>query len=137
MSIPNVARNSDGSVYENQEAVALTLTASKVASVSSSDIPTYGYHGVMVCTNLTFPVGSAPSIVISVEAKDGIAGTYTALLSSAAITTTVSSWLTVYPGITAVANQKASQGLPKNIRITYTNAADSAVTATIGYNLLK
>jgi len=92
--------------------------------------------GVEVFIDVT-AVSGMPSLTLSVNNVDPLSGKSRAVLSSTAITTTGTTVLRVYPGITAAANAAASDFIAPfgNIKVTAANA-DSA-TYTVGANFIR
>ena len=76
------------------------------------------------------------SITVSIQEKDPTSGKYTSLLDSIALTTNATTILTVYPGLTAVANVTATQVLPRDWRIVVTANNANSITYSVGYALI-
>lgn len=110
-------------------------SAARTATTNSSDLTNYDARGVRVWVNVT-AVTDTPSITVSIQDKDPISGTYTSILTSAAITGVSLTRLTVYPGMTAAANVAASEPLPRTWRVAATHADADSITYSVGYALI-
>ena len=116
---------------------AVTLSAAS-ASGDSEQLDNLHWRGAQIGVNITAITGTSPSITVIVEGFDAASGQYYTLLSSAALTATGFTLLTVYPGVTAAANGAAATVLPEVWRIRYTIAGTTpAITETIGANLIR
>jgi hypothetical protein len=113
----------------------IALAASAVSS-NGIDQDNPFWTGLQVGINITAITGAGASLTVVVEGRDEASGVYFTLLSSAALTATGFTLLTVYPGIAVAANVSASQVLPKTWRVRCVIAGTTpAVTATIGASL--
>lgn len=121
--------------WRNNTEGTLLASAARTATASTSDQTNYNARGVRVYINAT-AVTLTPSVTFSIEEKDSVSGTYTAILTSAAVTTTGHTVLTVYPGATAAANVTASHPLPRTWRVTATHADTDSITYSVGYSLI-
>lgn len=114
----------------------LLASAARTATTSCADQVNYNGRGVRIYINTTSVTG-APSVVFTVEEKDPGSGTYTAILTSAAVTAAGHVVLTVYPGVTAAANVAVSHPLPRTFRVTGTHANGDSITYSVGYALIN
>lgn len=121
---------------KNVNKTLLTLAAASASGqIVAQDNPFW--RGVQIGVDITAITGTSPTLTVIVEGLDDASGKYYTLLSSAALTATGTTLLTVYPGVTAAANGAASQALPKTWRIRYTiGGTGPAVTATVGASLI-
>ena len=110
----------------------LLASAARTATVSSDDQRVIG-RGVRVFINVSVVPGDPVSIVPTITVKDPISGTYTAILTGAAITGTGHTTLVVYPGVTVAANTIVSAAMAGTYRVTMTcgnaNSATYSVSA--------
>ena len=84
-----------------------------------------------------FGTVTSASIVITIYGKDAVSSQYYALLASAAITTSGTTNLQIYPGLLSTATS-ADALLPLTYRITaVVTGASAAVTGTIGGSLIQ
>jgi hypothetical protein len=110
----------------------LTLVAATTAQ-SSPDQTNYNGRGLQLGINVTSLVGT--SFTVTVQGKDAASGQYYPLLTSAAITATGFTLLTLYPGAPAVANLSSPQVLPRTFRVLFT-PTNATVSATIGASVI-
>lgn len=113
----------------------LLASAARTATVSSSAQTNYNGKGVRVFINATASAAT-PSVVPTIEVYDPVSGTWTAILTGAAITGAGHTVLTVYPGATAAANVTVSNHIGKVWRLTMTAADADSLTYSAGYNTL-
>lgn len=108
----------------------VTLTAAS-ASGQSADQSGALLRGLKVGINCTAVTGTSPTLAVTIQGKD-LSGTYFTILTSANITTTGFTLLSVYPGITATANVSASDFIPPTWRVSYAiGGTTPAFTCTI------
>lgn len=121
---------------QNTNKALLTLTAASASGqIVAQDNPFW--RGVQLVVDITAITGTTPTLTVIVEGMDEASGKFYALLTSAALSATGTTLLTVYPGVTAAANVAAAQALPKTWRVRYTIAGTTpAVTATVGASLV-
>lgn len=120
----------------NTEGTVATLS-SATSNGNSTDQTNDRGKGVIVGINVSAITGTSPTLVVTLQGKDAGSGVYYNILSSASITATGFSTLTLYPGATVAANSSASSPLPRTWRITYTiGGTTPAVTATIGASVI-
>lgn len=119
----------------NTEGVLLA-SAARTATASSADQTNPNAKGVRIFIDATASAAT-PSVVFTVEVKDPISGTYTAILTSAAITGTGHTILVIYPGVTAAANVAVSMALGRTWRVTGTAGDADSLTYSVGYSLIK
>jgi hypothetical protein len=119
----------------NLTGTAFAATA-RTATGNSGDLDNGNAKGVVVFVNVT-AVTDTPSVTFAIQAKDPVSGAYVALLTSAAITATGTTMLTVYPGVTAAANVSASAVLPKTWRVLATHGDADSITYSVGYSLIR
>jgi hypothetical protein len=113
----------------------LLASAARTATTSSSDQQNYSAKGVRVFINVTVHAVSA-AIVPTIEVKDPISGTYTAILTGASITTTGHTVLTAYPGATVAAGVTLAIPLSKTWRVTMTPGNANSATYSVGYSYI-
>lgn len=113
----------------------LFASAARTATSSSADQTNDNGKGAQIVIDVT-SVTSSPSVVFTVEGKDALSGKYYTLLTSAAITGTGTTRVTVYPGVTLAANVAVSQILPQHWRVTATHGNSDSITYTVGFSLI-
>lgn len=91
------------------------------AGANGEDLPNPCFRGVKVVVDITSLTGTAPTLTVTIQGKDEVSGKYYTLLASAALSAAGTTVLTVFPGLTAVANSKADDVLPSTWRIITTS----------------
>lgn len=126
---------SNGVTFEpqasNQDAntAVVTLTAQGAGTVNSSDIVNVNGKGVNIGINTT--VDAAGAYTVAIQGKDIASGTYYNILTSASLTTTGFTLLSIYPGLTAANNTVANAFLPRTWRVQVV-VTTGPITATVG-----
>lgn len=113
----------------------ILASAARTASVNSADFVNYNARGLHLILNVS-ALAATPSITVSIQGKDAISGTYYNILTSAAITTTGINILKLYPGISAIPSQSASDILPRTWRVAVTNADADSITYSVSAALV-
>jgi hypothetical protein len=132
---------SNGSTFDRQRgnfdtAALQTFAATAAGTTNSADQTNYNGHGVNVVLNLT--TVTTATVTVTVQGKDAASGVYYTLLTSAAIATSGTTLLTVYPGTAAVTNLDSNTPLPRVWRVSTTIVGGSAaVTGTIGASVIN
>lgn len=120
----------------NHEVTALA-SAARTTATNSSDLTNYNSRGVVVVVDVTAGGGGgAGGITVTIKGKDTLSGKYSTVLASAVITTTGTTKLIVYPGLTASANAKADEPLPRLWRVEVTVADATSYTYSVGANYI-
>lgn len=114
-----------------------TLNSSFLNNTSTNGqtgkIDSKGHVGLKVVVNIT--AISAGSLTVIVEMFDSASNSWIAVLTSAALSGTGTTVLTVYPGVTPVANVAVSDCIPQPFRVRW-SIVTGPVTATLGVHLL-
>lgn len=105
-------------------------SAARTADENSADFTNGNAKGIKVVIDVTVDPALA-SVVFNIQGKDPVSGKYYLLLASAAIAAVGTTVLTVYPGLTAVANVTATDIVPTTYRV----SADHADTDSITYSV--
>ena len=126
-----VHHTSDGGPAENQAGVEL-VSAARTATVTGGDHKNLVYRGLHLIVDVT--VNAAGTLTPKIQGKDGN-GIYYDLLTGAAITTTGTNVLKIYPGLPGTANAIANDFLPSVFRIIITASDANSVTYSVSYNL--
>jgi len=108
--------------------ISLLASAARTATVSSSDVACENGRGVLIRVNVSASAAT-PSVVFTVESKVG--GAYRTVLTSAAVTGAGTTWLRVYPGVTAVAAEAVSDVIGHTFRVTATHADADSITYSV------
>lgn len=116
--------------YHNEE-IKVLQSAARTASVNSDDFENMNGRGVKVVIDVTADPAAA-SVVFTIQGKDPVSGKYFDILSSAAVTATGTTVLTVYPGVTASTNVAASDVLPRTWRVKAVAADADSLTYSVG-----
>lgn len=108
----------------------ITLNASGVQTIDSSDLDGGYGKGLLVFINVTALAGTTKTLTVTVSGKDPYSGVYYTILASTAISATGFTVLRVFPGLTAAANATANDILPPDFKITAAVAGTGAVAVT-------
>lgn len=92
-------------------------------------------RGVHVLIDVT-AVTDTPSVVFTIEGKDGVSGIWYTLLASAAITAVSTVLLRLEPAVTDEANLVEGGQLPRVWRITAVHGDADSITYSVGANLV-
>lgn len=123
-------------VQGNQGATILASAARTAETNSADQTLRAGLRGVRLSVNVSAIVDT-PSITVNVQVKDPVSGTYTTVLSSAAIVGTGLTHLMVYPGCVAVANKVLNEPLARTWRVNVAHADTDSITYSIAADLLE
>lgn len=118
---------------ENKNLEILSSEA-RVASVNSVDLKSKSFNGLHLIIDVT-AVDATPSVVPTIQGKDAVSGKYYTLLTGAAITTTGTTILKVFPGATVASNVSANDHLPAEFRISLAHADADSITYSVSANL--
>lgn len=125
---------------ENRGNVAGTGIASAAftSTQNSADISNIGCRGVQAILNVT--AGTTLSLVLTIQAKDPVSGSYYKLNADpSAVTGTGLTVYELFPGIGATSGgvtQRTSASLPRTFRITVTHGNANSATYSVGYSLI-
>lgn len=126
-----VTENMYGFVDSQGRVAVAYVSAARTATPTAYPLYTRGATGV-VATVVVTAAGVTPSVVFTIEAYDPASATWTALLTSAAITGTGTTKLSVALGIAEVTNLAVSKILPDTIRIVPTHGNATTITYSVG-----
>jgi len=116
----------------NLDNITLLASAARTTTQTVADQTNYNARGVVICVDTTVVPGSAPSNVVTINAKDPVSGKYQTLLTSAAITGVSTNFYTVYPGVTPATNVAVSYPLPRTYQVVVTVGNANSATYSIG-----
>lgn len=122
------------SVVSNNDLIGVIVGVGSTVTVNSGDLTNPYGRGLKVMVNTTL-IGTG-SITATIQGKDQASGQYYTILASAAITTNVATLLSVYPGLTAVANVSANDVLPRTYRILVTAGNANPANYTVGASVI-
>lgn len=115
-------------------------SATRDTTHSSLDFDNLSHLGVQLVVDVTDETDgdSTHTIVVKIQGKDPASGKYYDLLTSASITATGTTLLTVHPSVTPSANVAAAYALPRTWRVSIEHTADGAsdMTYSVGANLV-
>lgn len=117
------------------QSALLSLATAGAGNSASGDQTNYNGRGVQIGINIT-EIGASTSVVFTVRGKDVVSQQYYMLLASASLAETGFYLLTVYPGVTSVANQAAAQVVPRTWDVEATVTGVGGVTATVGASVI-
>lgn len=107
------------------------------AGVNGTDIANVNNVGIHLVIDITAISGTTPTLTVTIQAKDPNSGKYYTILASAALNTTGTTVLRVYPGLAASANAAANDVIPAVFRvISAIGGTTPSVTAKISGCLL-
>lgn len=122
---------------KNNDLGSIATLAAASANGTSSQLNSGQTKGVKVVVDITAITGTSPTLTVTIQGYDKASNAYYTLLTSAALSATGMTELTVYPGVTATSNVSVSDHLPEYWRVSYAiGGTTPAVTATIGACLL-
>lgn len=107
-------------------AVSVEASSAKTATGNSAAaITNHNARGVQLFVNVGTVSGTTPTLVVRVQVQDPVSSNWVDLpgAATASITATTGTTpvlLTIYPGITAVANSVVNQPLPRTYRLAWT-----------------
>lgn len=111
-------------------------SAARTATTSTPDQTNYNGRGCRAYVDVT-AVPGIETVTVTIEVKDPVSGTYTAILTGAALVATGHVIYTVYPDATVTANLAASLPLSRTWRVKLTHSASGSFTYSVGLeNLL-
>ena len=113
----------------------LFASAARTATPTAAEFLKGRAERLMVVINCTAIV-TAPSVVPRIDYFDDASGTWTTLLTGAAITTVSKVILRVGPGMPVTANVSANDGLPDRLRVDITHGNGNSITYSVGAHLL-
>lgn len=124
----------------NVDGTALA-SAARTATTSSPDIVNYNGDGIFVILRVS-AIGTAPSLVVTVEGKDPVSGLYFALNVNPAAVIAVGTYVyEVGEGASGAAGggvtQRTAGQLPRVFRVTVTHGNANSVTYSVGYSLIS
>ncbi len=122
------------SELNNFNAVALASEA-RTATNNSDDLTNSQHRGCHIIIDVT-AVTDTPSVVPTIQGKDTVSGKYYTLLVGAAITTTGTTILRVYPDLAPSANLIADDIVPNKFRILMTHGDSDSITYSVGVSLV-
>jgi hypothetical protein len=116
-------------------AVTCLASAARTATNNSGPLSNFAARGVHVIVDVT-AFAATPSVVFTIDGFDVVSGKWYTLLTSAAITGTGTTLLSVYPGITPAANTAVSQVIPRVWRVNATHGDADSITYSVGAIIL-
>ncbi len=111
------------------KANSFAIVENSTAAFTGSDMVNTGYRGVKVFIKVNSVSGGNVTVNIQQKAPAADAASYDTILSSASLTSTGLTVLTVYPGVTAASNVAVANVLPTLWRVT------TSAGATINYTI--
>lgn len=115
--------------------VIASTTSTSTATVSQSDQTNPFYRGIRVFLDVT-AVTASPSIILTIEGKDALSGTYYTLLAGAAVATVSTNSYVIFPGATVTANVSANTFLPATWRVKVASTDTDSITYRVGASLM-
>lgn len=112
----------------NQSMPLFALSGATSSPAAQTNLKNRFWRGVKVIVDIT--AITAGSLTVTIRGKDLVSGKTWTLLASAALTTTGTTILTVYPSLTASANAVANDALPETWEVGAA-VVTGPITATI------
>lgn len=116
--------------------VSVYASAARTATPTAVEVSTSRARALRVVFDATASAAT-PSVVVTIDAFDSLSGKYVNLLTSAAITGTGTTTLTIGPGVTVSANVSASTYLGDRVRITCTHGDADSLTYSVSAHLIR
>jgi hypothetical protein len=126
-----VNENAYGLVDGQGRPAAVFVSAARTTTQTSAAIYSRGAVGV-IATMVVTAKGSAPSVTMSIQTYDFASATWVNLLTSAAITNTGTTRLTVSPQVSSSANVSLNGVIPDTIRVVITASNSDSLTYSVG-----
>ena len=115
----------------------ITLAGAVPGTLVSPDQTNMTWRGAQVALNIISITGTLPTVSVVIEGKDAASGAYYPLLTSATFAVSGFTQLSLYPGLSALANLVSVQALPRTWRIRVViGGAGTLVTGTVGVSLI-
>lgn len=121
--------------WRNNHEVTVIALAARTASANSADMFNHNARGAIIAIDVT-AIAATPSITVTIKGKDSLSGKFLTILASAAISAVGTTRLIIYPGITAAANLKVDEPLPRIWRAEVVNVDADSITYSIGANYI-
>lgn len=115
--------------------ITVFASAARTATENSTTIIS-PYTGCNVVIDMT-AVTATGDVTFKLEGLDPLSGKYYTIIESASITTVSTVVLSVFGGVTEVANVSVSSGLPQNLRVVATHLNAVSMTYSVGINYLR
>lgn len=131
---------SDNGVLRTNEAVTVFATGARTATANSTDQVNYSAKGLYLVLDITAASGTTPTLDVKLQGLDPVSGKYVDIPGAAFAqkTTTNTSSLVLYPGVTETANVQESHPLPLNWRAVATIAGTTpSFTFTLAGSYLQ
>lgn len=116
----------------NQDNITVLTSAAITSNSNSADLTNYNAKGVKVYIKTGSFGASESTMVVTIQIKDPVGGTYYSTLASASLSASSTSLLTVYPGVTATTNVSVSDVIPRTWRIAWSAANWGTGGSTLG-----
>jgi hypothetical protein len=145
LPVQNVPYQFNGTTFErvrgNITDTTAVASAARTATGNSSDLTNYNARGVTAFVNVTAASGTSPTLLVTLQGKDPVSGTYYTLVAQAAtLTAAGTAVLTCYPGASGgPASPSATSGmpLPRVWRVLWTvTGTTPSFTFSVGLNYI-
>jgi hypothetical protein len=110
-------------------------SAARTATPTAVEVNT-GLHGALRIVIDVTAVSATPSVVFTVDGKDSLSGKFFNLITSAAVTATGTTVLTVALGVTVAANVAVSAPLSQVVRVVATHGDADSITYSVSAHLI-
>lgn len=130
-----VNQNRVGVVDNQGRPAGLLPLLARTATPTAYTMYARGATGIAVVINAT-AVTSTPSVVVTIDGYNAASGTWTNILTSAAIATISTVRLVIAPGIAASANVAINSVIPDTLRIVCTHGNANSITYSVDLDWL-
>lgn len=118
----------------NVDSTVMTMVSDQAGTPVSPDQTNYNGRGVQIGINITALANV--TMTVTIQGKDVASSQYYTLLTSASLTGTGFTLLTLFPGVTPTANVAISQVLPRTWNIKLNITGTGTVSGTIGASII-
>ena len=116
----------------------LVASAARIASGQSAEFLNNDHKGIQLNINRSAVSGTTPTLVVKLQGKDPVSGTWYDILATGTINNTGHQTLTIFPGAPATANVSGNAFLPAMYRIDWTiGGTTPSFTFSVGASLME
>lgn len=128
----NTATAALNSKAGNSDGIILLASGAVIVNGNSADQTNLGARGIKLFIATGAFGASEATMTVIVQGRDPVSGTYYNILTSASLTASTFTVLSVYPGLAVTANVSANDVLPKTWRAIWTASNWGTGGSTLG-----